>query len=276
MSLWYLLPLFLLATPALAVEEKQDALSVKGASYIVIHAESGEILLEKNSREKRAVASTQKLLTALIAAETGDLWRPVTIPEEAVEVAPTKLYLKSGEVYSRYSLLKSLLVKSPNDAAASLAYSISGDEERFGELMTKMARYIGAKDSQFKNASGLPAEGQYSTARDMAIIARAAYSNPVVKKIVGMKTTTFKKNSGELVELTNTNRVLQTYRKCTGMKTGYTRAAGNCLVASADTDVGTIIAVILGSDRRSISSDMVRLLSWGEKRATEEGLVGEL
>jgi len=250
--------------------------SVQGAAYIVVHAESGEVLLEKNSRERRPVASTQKLLTALITAENGELWRPVTIPDEAAQAAPTKLYLKSGEVYSRYSLLKSLLVRSPNDAAAALAYSISGSEERFGGLMTKMARALGARDSAFQNASGLPAEGQYSTARDMAIIARAAYANPVVKKIVGMKSTTFQKNSGEIVELTNTNRVLQTYTKCTGMKTGYTKAAGNCLVASSESDSGTIIAVILGSQRGQISSDMVRLLTWGEREAEKRGLAGVL
>lgn len=249
---------------------------IHGASYIVVHAESGKILSERNSRARRAVASTQKLLTALITVESGDLWKPVRIPREAAEVAPTKLYLKIGEVYSRYSLLKSLLVRSPNDAAAALAYSISGDEERFGDLMTQMARALGANDSRFRNASGLPHEDQHSTARDMAIIARAAYLNPTVRKIVRMRTTTFKKNDGGVVELTNTNRVLRTYTKCTGMKTGYTKAAGNCLVASAEGDSGTIIAVILGSNRGRISSDMVRLLSWGESEAGRQGLAGEL
>lgn len=249
---------------------------VHGAAYIVVHAESGKVLAERNSRERRAVASTQKLLTALIAAESGDLWKPVRIPQEAAEVAPTKLYLKSGEVYSRYSLLKSLLVRSPNDAAAALAHSISGDEDSFGDLMTRMARAIGAKDSNFRNASGLPAEGQHSTARDMAIIARTAYLNPTVRKIVGMRKTTFRKNDGGVVELTNTNRVLQTYTKCTGMKTGYTKAAGNCLVASAEGESGTIIAVILGSNRGRISSDMVKLLSWGEAEASRQGLAGEI
>ncbi len=250
--------------------------AVSGAAYIVIHAESGKVLSEKNSRERRAVASTQKLLTALIAAESGDLWKPVRILPEAAAAAPTKLYLKSGEVYSRYSLLKSLLVRSPNDAAAALAHSISGDEESFGRLMTRMARALGAGDSTFRNASGLPAEGQYSTARDMAIIARAAYLNPTVRKIVGMRRTTFRKNDGGVVELTNTNRVLQTYTKCTGMKTGYTKAAGNCLVASAEGDSGTTIAVILGSSRGRISSDMVKLLSWGEEEAARLGLAGEI
>lgn len=250
--------------------------SVHGEAYIVVHVESGKVLAEKNSRKRRAVASTQKLLTALITAESGELWKPVTISPEAAEVEPTKLYLKSGEVYSRYSLLKSLLIRSPNDAAAALACEISGDEKTFGKLMTSMALAIGAKDSSFINASGLPAEGQHSTARDMAIIARAAYGNPIVRKIVGMRKTTFLKNNGVTVELTNTNRVLQTYTKCTGMKTGYTKAAGNCLIASAEGGSGTIIAVILGSSRGKISADMVKLLSWGEDEAELQELVGEI
>ncbi len=249
---------------------------IHGAAYIVIHAESGTVMAEKNSKAKRAVASTQKLLTALIAAETGDLWKPVRVTEEAAAAAPTKLYLKTGEVYSRYSLLKSLLVRSPNDAAAALAESISGCEDDFGVLMTRMARALGARDSQFKNASGLPDPEQFSTARDMAIIARAAYLNETVRQIVGMKKTTFRKNDGGVVELTNTNRLLQTYTKATGMKTGYTKAAGNCLVASAEGESGTIIGVILGSYRGRISSDMAKLLAWGETEAARLGLAGDL
>lgn len=261
-----------LLLPATAMGGSGGAPDIYGRSYIVVHAGSGRILSEKNSGERRAVASTQKLLTALIAATCGELWKPATVPPEAELVCPSKLYLKAGEVYSRYSLLKSLLVRSPNDAAVTLAHSISGDEETFGRLMTEVAEELGARDSLFRNASGLPADGQHSTAKDMAIIARAAYSNPTVRQIVGMRKTTFRKNDGGIVELTNTNRVLRTYAKCTGMKTGYTRDAGNCLVASSEGDSGTIIAVILGSNRDRISSDMTRLLSWGEARAARLGL----
>jgi D-alanyl-D-alanine carboxypeptidase (penicillin-binding protein 5/6) len=237
---------------------------VAGDSVIVINAESGKVLHERSSRTRRPVASTHKLLTALIVASSADLQGEVSIEKEDTLPPPTKLYLKEGERYSRADLLKAMLIRSPNDAAAALARDHAGSESHFARLMNSVAEYLGAEDSNFLNASGLPAPDQYSTARDIAIIARAAYANPIVRSAIRTPRWDFIKNSGEKVSLGNTNRVLANYENCTGMKTGYTAAAGNCLVASAEGPQGTIIAVILGSSRQNIWKDMEKLLRWAQ------------
>lgn len=236
--------------------------SVRGEAYIVVDADSGKVLLEKNSTAPRPVASTQKLLTALMIASSRDLDNPVRISRDDTSVSPTKLYLKEGEEYSRYDLLKAMLMRSYNDAASALARDFSGSESAFARKMNEIASYLGASNSNFKNASGLPAPDQHSTARDIAIIARAAYFDPVVNGIVKTPLWNFKRASGESVQVKNTNRLLKSYQFCTGMKTGYTSAAGNCLVAAAESPSGRFIAVILGSSRPAIWEDMESLLRW--------------
>ena len=236
--------------------------SVRGEAYIVVDADTGRVLLEKNSNTPRPVASTQKLLTALMIASAENLDDPVKISSTDTSVAPTKLYLKEGEEYSRYDLLKAMLMRSYNDAAAALARDFSGSESDFARKMNEIASYLGASNSNFKNASGLPALDQHSSARDIAIIARAAYFDPVVNGIVKTSSWNFKRASGESVPVQNTNRLLKNYQFCTGMKTGYTSAAGNCLVATAESPSGRFIAVILGSSRPAIWEDMESLLRW--------------
>jgi D-alanyl-D-alanine carboxypeptidase (penicillin-binding protein 5/6) len=248
--------------PALHLTLATPAPLIRGDAYIVVNADSGRVLAEKNSTTPRPVASTQKLLTALLVSSIENLEKGVEIKEEDTAVTPTKLYLKKGEKYTRYSLLKAMLLRSYNDAAAALARDIAGSEEDFAKKMNDVAMYLGAENSNFKNSSGLPAPEQYSTARDIAIIARAALFDPLIKEIVRTKSWNFKKASGETVLVKNTNRLLENYRFCTGMKTGYTKAAGNCLVATAETPEGRFVAVILGSSRPAIWSDMEKLLRW--------------
>lgn len=236
---------------------------VHGASAILVDVATGRVLFHKNSREQRAVASTQKLLTALIVAEEGNLWQSVTIAPEDTSAAPTKLYLKAGQKYSRQDLLTALLVKSPNDVACALARDNAGSTRAFAQKMNLRARQMGANSSNFINPNGLPAEGQYSTARDMAIIARNAYANPVIRQIVATKSFAFRFADGRVRELVNTNRVLRTLPFCNGMKTGYTNAAGHCLVSSGRKDGRDVIAVILGSNKARVYSDSQKLLEWG-------------
>lgn len=236
---------------------------IHGASAILVDVKSGRVLFNKNSRERRAVASTQKLLTALIVAEAGNLWETVTIKPEDTSAAPTKLYLKAGQKYSRQDLLAALLVKSANDVACALARDNAGSVEAFAAKMNARARAMGATSSNFVNPNGLPAEGQYSTARDMAIIARNAYANPVVRRIVAAKSFEFRFADGRVRELVNTNRVLRTAPFCNGMKTGYTNAAGHCLVASGQENGRDVIAVVLGSNKSNVWNDSRKLLEWG-------------
>ena len=255
-----LLVLLLSAVPAAAKAPPPD---VHGKSAILVDVQSGRVLFSKNSREQRAVASTQKLLTALIVAESGNLWERVTIKPEDTAAAPTKLYLKAGQTYSRFELLQALLIKSPNDVALALARDNAGSYEAFTLKMNRRARAMGADSSRFLNPNGLPADGQVSTARDIAIIARNAYANPIVRKIVATPRAEFRFADGRVRQLVNTNRVLHQVPWCNGMKTGFTNAAGHCLVSSGQSNGRDVIAVVLGSNKANVYNDSKRLLEWG-------------
>src|SRR5882724_10087022 len=175
-------------TPALtpaSIEYTSDGIPKTGAaSVIVVDANTGQTLYEKNADQIRAPASTQKLLTALIIAERGFLDRPVTVQQIDTMAEPVKLNIKPGDTYQRIDLLRALLVKSPNDVARCLARDNAGSAEAFAEVMNRRARELGAVNSHFVNPNGLPMPGQYSTARDLSMIARAAYANPTISSIV--------------------------------------------------------------------------------------------
>lgn len=255
--------LIALLVPPFAAAARPAPPEVHGAAAIVVDVKSGRVLYHKNSREPRAVASTQKLLTALIVAEEGDLDRMVTIKPEDTAAAPTKLYLKAGQTYSRHDLLQALMLRSANDVACALARDNAGSVEAFVDKMNRRARQMGASSSNFKNPNGLPAEGQYSTARDIAIIARNAYANPAVRRLVATQRAEFRFNDGRVRQLVNTNRVLHQAPFCNGMKTGYTNAAGHCLVASGCENGRDVITVVLGSNKARVWNDSQKLLEWG-------------
>ena len=238
--------------------------SVRAASVIVVDADSGAVLYEKNADAERQIASTTKLLTALIIVESGNLDKQVTVEAADTQCEPTKLNFKPGEQYDRRSLLYALLVHSCNDVARCLARDNAGSIFEFAAKMDLRAHQLGALDSTFVNPNGLPSPGedQHSTARDLSRIARVAYSNPLIRSIIGTKTLVFQYADGRTREFTNTNKVLGRYPLCTGMKTGYTDAAGHCLVSSASNGTRTVIAVCLG-DNQSIWNDSQRLLMWG-------------
>ena len=238
----------------------------RAASVLVEDARTGQILYEKNADATRAAASTQKLLTALIVAEDGDLDREVTVQAVDTLAEPVRLNIKPGETYQRIDLLRALLVKSPNDVARCLARDNAGSIESFADKMNAKARSLGATHSNFVNPNGLPIPDQYSTARDLAIIARAAYANPIIRSIVCLPRLTFRYANGRVRELENTNKVLKRLPYCNGMKTGYTEAAGHCLIASGNVPGRDIIVVVLGDSRSRVWQDASALLSWGLKR----------
>ena len=242
--------------------------ATRAQSVIVVNARNGEVLYEKNADQHRAPASTQKLLTALIIAERGYLDQPITIMPSDTLAAPTKLYLKPGDTYRRIDLLRALLVKSPNDVARALARDYAGSPEAFAEVMNQRARAAGAMNSNFRNPNGLPDPGQFSTARDLAIIARAAYANPTIRSIVSMPTYVFRYADGRTRELENTNKVLKRMPSCNGMKTGYTDAAGSCLISSASRPGHDVIAVVLGHTKPRIWQDSAAFLNWGLNRGS--------
>ena len=233
---------------------------------IVVDYASGRVLYEKNARERCAVASTQKLMTALCVMDYGDLTEKFTIQKSDTWVVPTKLGILPGEVYSRRTLLGALLVKSGNDVARALARSVSGSETNFSKLMNRKAHSLGMHSSNFHNPHGLTATGQYSTARDMAICARAAYRSTTLRGIMNTRSYTFNFANGRKKRLENTNKVLKKLPYCNGMKTGTTNASGRCLVSSGTLNGRTAIVVILGATSRTVWSDSEKLLRWALER----------
>ncbi|MCX7868706.1 MAG: D-alanyl-D-alanine carboxypeptidase [Terrimicrobiaceae bacterium] len=229
---------------------------------ILIEAETGRTLYQKNADGPIPPASTQKLLTALLILEDGNLNRRVVIAPEDTRVKPTKLGLRAGESYTRRELFDAMLVKSQNDAAAALARDVAGSEEAFVERMNRRAWELGARSSRFANAHGLPAS-QFSTARDIARIAWRAAREPEIRRACAIRKLPFVMASGRVKVLENTNKLLERDPTVTGMKTGYTIASGRCLVASARRGGRELIFVQLGSRTSEIFDDAERMLDWG-------------
>lgn len=244
-------------------EKKEPAPWVKASSYIVIDADSGRLLASKNANQRRAVASTQKLLTALVVLRDKKLDGTLTVATSDTWAEPTKLHIQAGQKYTRRALLNTLLVKSANDVAKALARDCAGSSALFARRMNAYARQLGCYNSNFKNPNGLTLSGQYSTAADIAKIAKAAWRSPFIRSVVRKKSYTFRYSNGTYKYLKNTNKCLVRYSNCNGMKTGYTRASGRCLVSSASGRGKNVIVVQLGSTSSVIWSDAIKLMKWG-------------
>ncbi len=247
--------------------EENDPSVFPGSSadvVVVCDAATGRVLYERNAHEVRAVASTQKLLTALIVAEEGDLYSNLTTEAIDGKCEPTKLGIKGGERYRRYDLLRLLLVKSMNDVARCLARDNAGSVAAFAKKMNTKARELGMRNSNFVNPNGLTEPGQFSTGHDMARLALHAYRNRVLRGIMGTRQMTFTNADGKTTTYDSSNKLMKYFGLCNGMKTGYTEAAGHCLISSATEGDRHVICVILGVRKRdNLWTDSHRLLSWG-------------
>src|ERR1700676_3944695 len=238
------------------------------SSAIMIDAKGGAVLCFKNPDVQRPVASTQKLLTALLVAEHGGLDNSVRVAAEDCAVEPTKLGFRPGEIYTKRQLLAAMLVHSCNDVAVCLARNDAGNIASFARLMNAKAAQLGAANSHFVNPNGLPKQNQFSTARDMARIAFAVYHNPTLREFVRLPGLMFTYSSGRQKFLEPTNRLVMRSSIFTGMKTGYTEASGRCLISSASEDGKDVILVQLGGTHHMLFDDAQRLLLWGlERRA---------
>ena len=226
---------------------KSDAQAalIGAESILIVDGDTGKVLLEKAANRPREIASVQKLLSAMIIVEAGDLDKPVTVTAADASCQPTKLPNAVGGTYTRRELLAAMLVLSANDAARSLARDNAGSESAFGAKMTLMARRLGAKTSVFKNSAGFSAGGQYSTASDTMKIAMAAYRNPVIRDIMATKDLAWRDADGRPTSLRNSNRMLQRHPNCRGLKVGYTAAAGHCTAALWEEKGRRIFAVVL-------------------------------
>lgn len=231
-------------------------------SVIVLDARTGQVLYEKNADERRPAASTQKLLTGLIVAEAGELNKPVTVDISDTWAEPVKLNIQPGETYRRFDLLQVMLVHSMNDVARCLARDNAGSVEAFADRMNRKAVELGMTQSHFVNPNGLPIPDQYTTARDMSKVALAAYHNPLLRSIVCLKEVDFTYADGRVRKFETTNHVLLKYPLCNGMKTGFTDAAGHCLISSACNGNRDVISVVLG-DNGFVWRDSYALLEWG-------------
>ncbi len=237
--------------------------SIVGRSAIVIDADAMKVLYQKSADTKRAVASTQKLMTSLLVIERGNLDSYMTIASTDTRVEPSKLYLKAGHRYRRRALVEALLVKSGNDVARALARDHSGSQVKFAAAMNARAQRLGMRNTNFVTSNGLPASGQYSTARDIGILSLAAYKNRAIRTATKKRAITFRFADGRKRTLTNTNKLLGRSPYCNGLKTGYTRSAGRCLASSGSRGTKDIIVVVLGSNSKYIWADSQKLLHWG-------------
>lgn len=240
--------------------------AIAGQSAIVIDIASGRVLYAKNADTPRAVASTQKIITALCVLDSGNIDKSVTIAPSDANCAPTKLGIKAGEVYTRRELVKALIVKSGNDLGRALARDIGGSQEGFSAMMNQKAASLGMRRSHFCNPHGLTEPGQHSTARDMAIAARAAYQNPLFRSFCSTKAYTFRFNDGSTRLIENTNKVLKNLPYCNGMKTGTTDASGRCLISTGSLNGRSVAVVVLKSNSKNIWSDSSKLLRWALER----------
>lgn len=225
----------------------------------------GRVLFEKNADTRLPTASTQKLLLGILVAEAGQFDKSITVVESDTWVEPTMMGLKPGETYPKHELFKAVLIRSSNDIARVLARDHSGSEAAFVANMNQRARQLGMNNSYFTNSNGLPSPpGQYSTARDLSRLGMAALRNPYVRDAVGTKVYSFRLANGSTRTLYNTNQVLKHFPYCTGAKTGFTNAAGRCLVSSATANGKSVVAVVLGcSSTKTVSMESEALLRYG-------------
>ncbi len=235
-----------------------------GWAAALIDSKSGQIVYAQNENLPLQPASTVKILTAVIALEHGRLTDLVTAGRTPSLAEPSMIGLKEGETISLENLLYALLVKSANDAAVAIAEHISGSVPEFAGLMNRRARELGATNSNFTNPHGLPDPENYSTAHDLAVIAKYAMENAEFRRFVATKYKIIPRPDDSAVKwLQNHNKLLYRYDGANGIKTGYTKQAGQCLVASARRDGQEFIAVVLGSEGCSVWTEAQNLLDYG-------------
>ena len=252
----------------LNVNAKEDYAPTAKSAILVDNA-TGKVLFEKNADERLAPASMTKLGSMLLIMEAIDSGKisvddEVTISEEAASMGGSQVFLEAGEVYKVHDLLKGVAIASGNDAVVALAEKIAGSQSEFVDAMNKRFKEIGATNTNFVNAHGLDTENHYSTARDMAIIARELLKHESILEYTSIYEEYLEKNDGTKTWLVNTNKLVRFYNGVDGLKTGFTENAGYCLTATAKKDNFRLISVVMGEDStENRSSDTVKMLNYG-------------
>ena len=249
--------------------EREAPVALTAPCYLLMEAETGTVIFEKNADERRPVASVTKLMTALLLLEKIEngqmaLTDPVTVSKNAAAAPGSTALLDAGAVYSVGDLLRAAIVASGNDSAVALAEHAAGSESSFVALMNQKAADMGLKNTVYVNCTGLPAEGQYTCARDVAAIARAVCRYPLYFENSSLWLSQITHPSGRVTDLTNTNRLVRFYADCDGLKTGSTNEAKYCIAATAQRNGMRLIAVVLGADTSQHRFDDARaMLDYG-------------
>ena len=229
---------------AYSAQKSEVKVSAKAAA--LYDPQSDTFLYTKNENTPLSMASTTKIMTAIVVIENADLEKTIAVDDRAIGIEGSSVYLKKDEEISIKSLLYALMLRSANDAAAALAYEISGSIEAFSELMNKKACELGLLQTHFENPHGLDSENHYTSAHDLAIISAYAISNPQFKEICSTKKVRID-SSLESRILINHNKFLSMYDGCIGIKTGYTKKSGRSLATAVERDGSTLICVTINA-----------------------------
>lgn len=273
--------LFLQSFTAAKAEETEKSLKegqLYGKSAVLMDAENGRILFEKNAEEKLAMASTTKIMTCILALETGNLDDMVTISKYAAGMPKVHLGVREGEQYRLKDLLYSLMLESHNDVAVAIAEHIGGSVAGFAKMMNQKARDVGAYNTSFVTPNGLDAEEHYTTAKDLARIARYAIENEQLVEIINTQSYAFESCDGKRnFQISNKNAFLSQMEGAFGIKTGFTGNAGYCFVGALKRDGKTFISVVLASgwppNRNYKWSDTQKLMEFGLQEYEEKKLL---
>lgn len=231
---------------SVALGTNAEALDISSECACLLNAETGEVLYEYNGYSRHSMASTTKIMTAILALENAEADEVVTVSKNAELQEGSSVYLRSGDRVLMGDLVMGMMLNSGNDAACAVAEHIGGSNEAFAEMMNEKAREIGLCETSFKNANGLDEDGHYSTAYDMAQIGAYALKNEKFRKIVSTKSSQLQ-GDGYITYLKNHNKLLWNYDGCIGIKTGYTKKTGRCLVSAAEKNGVTLVAVTLNA-----------------------------
>lgn len=252
-------------SPVPADSGGSPAPEIRGRSYILVDAETGQVLDSRHPSEPMPMASTTKIMTALLLIENMDMDETVWVPVEARNISGSKLYLEPGDRYTAADMVHALLISSANDAAIAVAVNVAGSLEGFTAMMNERAREIGMTDTSFANPHGLDHPDHYSTAADLALLSREAMANPIFRRFAGAARAEIGAGAVDEPRTINTHNIfVATHGRATGLKTGYTTGARFCLVGTAAAGGREVIGVILGGDSaESVAGDMARLVDWG-------------
>ena len=245
--------------------EEGTPMTLTAPSAILLEAETGAVIFEKNADERRPAASITKLMTLLLTLEKIDaggiaLEDKITVSPAAAAQPGSQAFLDVGASYPVKDLLKTVIIASANDSAVALAEYMEGTEDSFVVLMNRRAEELGLKNTHYANCTGLPAEGQYTSARDVSVISREIVRHPLYFNYSSVWLDNLIHPSGRVTDLTNTNRLVRFYPDCDGLKTGSTNEAKYCLSATAQRNGMRLIAVVLGVPNSQTRFDEARAM----------------